>query len=171
MYLYRSEAVLAARMKNIKAFRTSKGPGGKWLLHPEDMDPVLEYAILFAEQNRSFVHHAEYAGNGKAILVVTCLLEEITEAIPNMFTVQPLVAEAWEKQGPKVATGEPREQRAPTEPRKPGAVKTVWDTCSANPTLSRKELVALCVTAGVNPSTASVQVSAWSKVHGGQNSA
>ena len=144
------------------------------MLARTETNKVHDYALMYAK-GKDWVHHVESNGgdSAHAEIIVTCPMDEIPEEIPDVFSVAPLYPEIWEKQKPfdpnaapivprvaRVATGE---GSAPSEPRRPGAVKTVWDTCNSMPDAARKEKIAACIALGINPSTASVQIGAWSK--------
>lgn len=51
----------------------------------------------------------------------------------------------------------------PKKPRQKGSVKLVWDVCEANKDLSRKDVINICVSMGINFYTARTQYQAWFK--------
>lgn len=104
------------------------------------------------------------------------------------FIIEPLTTDLWEPDPPMPAKGQDdparhekwREHRAaskaakavaaggePTPPRERSTadspVKRVWAICDANPDKPRAEVVNLCVSEGINKSTAGTQYSHWKR--------
>jgi len=168
-YLYRDHAARAAKSKSWPGFITFFDRKVSQWYNREVATPFPPE--LLAWEKTDFVHHVEWttesyhqdftgeklnAGNLHPCLVVTCRREEITEAIPEGYVIQPITRELWyEIKGSAQSPG----LRAKSEIESP--VKVVWRLADEMKSADRKTVIAACVEAGVNKSTASTQYYKW----------
>jgi hypothetical protein len=181
VYFARSGAAKAALARDITAFETyqpvPKADPNAWCYAEREPGPGTDYALLYAA-DKDWVHHCEVTEKKVPVLVVTVTKAELPNDIPKLFVVQPITPSLWTDPDAKstrkhIATGAAVERRhaepgtngqqVPKPPRKAGAVSMVWDICANMAGAPRKEVIAACVAQGINPSTASVQYSAWAK--------
>lgn len=189
-HLYRKQAVEAAHKAGYVGFRTKFDTSTemwKALYSDKDLSPAHEYA-----QRCEFVHHAEVEfrdGRKVGVLVVTITLEELhlehgtvnqdtsgthwftpgmAQGGPN-YIVEPLTLDLWEPDPPTgtlgtvkrsvtSATSAIRERSTAESPVK--LVHRLADEMRGQP---RKDVIAACVAAGVNKSTANTQFYHWQK--------
>lgn len=161
-YMSRSSAAKAAA-KKWKYFTTYFDKQMQAWYNREVTLPLPEKAEAFAKYD--FVHHVEWTltTEGKLIpcLVVSCRRNEITEEIPAEFDVQPLTRDLW---WDVTETTKGNGMRAKSEIESP--VKVVWRIAEEMKGQPRAAVIAACVEAGVNKSTAATQYYKWSKQGG-----
>ena len=185
-FVYRKQAVEFARKSGYTGFRTVLTADDMWAARYSDKDPspAEQYAAT-----HDFVHHAEVEGK-VGVLVVTVTLDELhlehgsirqPPGGPVWFTpgmsqdapdyiVEPLTPSLWQpdplpgtKSSPVQGSGGPRERSAADSP-----VKRVWAIADEMIGQPRKDVIAACVAAGVNKSTANTQYYHWSKKNAAQ---
>lgn len=173
-FIFRSQCVKHALKAGFKNFRTTRNLDGLWVAHYEPGDcPAAEWAT-----GRDFVSHVETKwvdGVRTGVVVVRITKEEVNdlgddEKIPAEFQVEPINAELW---------GQDPTKHSPTRPRRDGAVsahraksdvespvKVVWRIAGEMQGKPRAEIIAACVEAGVNNSTANTQYYKYCKAQG-----
>ncbi|QJD54359.1 hypothetical protein [Aminobacter phage Erebus] len=174
-YLSRSQAARAAQKAGLTNFRTmidpTHRPHWKFASMP-GVSPAADWA-----KGKDFVNHVEsaYIDGGRlegiqGVLVITCRLDEIEgENIPSEFIIEPITPSLFNPDTANENRGDKRvsAQRDPSAPRAKSDVenpsKLVWEMASNMPGSTRQEVVAACVAAGVNASTASTQFYRWQK--------
>lgn len=172
----RSQAARQAKRDGVKVFETMRDPTHRqywrYLARNLHANPAAEWA-----KGKDYVAWTEvrHIDGGRepgyqGVLVITCTLEELPEAIPAEFHVEPITPELFDtasKGGLSSTTGgapaSPRAsyQRAKSDVESP--VKIVWSTADSMPGASRNEIVEACVAKGVNKSTAQTQYYKWTK--------
>lgn len=110
---------------------------------------------------REGVHHVEWAlinSNLTPCIVTYCHPATFAEMwdVPEGWVVEPLDASKW-------ATPAQQYQRPKSEVASP--VKVVWALASTMIGASRAEVIAACIAAGVNKSTAATQYYKWGKAN------
>lgn len=169
IYATRSQVGRYARRQGITSFMSVRVPNRGWKLFEMhgDVSAALEYA-----KGKDFVaqvecHHIDEGRQPgtRPVLVVTCLRDELPADIP--FDVEPVTPSLWEQGAAdnfdhrarsKASAG----QRAKSDVESP--TKLVWKIADEMVDAPKKDVVAACVAAGVNASTASTQYYRWSKV-------
>lgn len=176
-YLTRRAAALAALRAGVVNFQTRLDPLNRpaWKFTTmTGTSPAKEWA-----KGKDFVHHVESDWNDQGrqpgytgVLVVSCTLEEITlaehaEIKALGFRIEPLTPELFGLKGstsPRARSTSTTGSRAKSEAESP--VKVVWRTADEMKGKPRAEIVAACVAAGVNKSTAMTQFYKWQKAQG-----
>lgn len=177
-YLSRRSAALAALRAGVANFQTRLDPLNRphWKFNAMPGPcPAKEWA-----EGKDFVHHVESDWNEEGrlpgytgVLVVSCTLNEISPAehaeIKALgFRIEPLTPELFGKgEGSLTARRSASStggQRAKSEAESP--VKVVWRIAEEMKGQDRKAIVAACVAAGVNQSTAMTQFYKWQKSQG-----
>lgn len=175
-YLARSSAAIAAKRKWPGAFMTWFDSKVSAWYSKEIMKPLSEDALAWEKQD--FVHHVEWTTGyeherftGEKLefpqqlytcLVVSCRREEITETIPDGYLLQPLTRDLWRDVND---TTRPAGTRAKSDIESP--VKVVWRLAEEMKGADRKAVIAACVEAGVNKSTAATQYYKWQQTQKG----
>lgn len=153
-YLTRTAAVAAARKTGATSYMTTFDRHvNAWYVRGVDLALPAEALALEA---LPFVHHVEWAlvnSNLTPCAVVTCALANVTD-IPAGVHVEPINTEVW-------ATPAATYQRPKSSVASP--VKFVWATADAMKGATRAEVIAACVAAGVDKSTAATQFYKWGK--------
>lgn len=169
-YLSRSSAAIAAQRKWPGAFMTWFDSKVSAWYNKEIMKTLPDEALAW--EKTDFVHHVEWTTGyeherltGEKVepssalypcLVVSCRRDEITETIPDGYLMQPLSRELWRDISDSTHTPG---TRARSEIESP--VKVVWRIAEEMKGADRKSVIAACVEAGVNKSTASTQYYKW----------
>lgn len=73
---------------------------------------------------------------------------------------------ALKKYGKAEVPAEKEEPKKAVATKSTGSVAKVWEICSANAQMTRKEIIAKCIEAGVNAGTAATQFAKWKKAQG-----
>lgn len=177
-YMSRSQAARAAKKNhNWVGFMTYFDRTVQVWYNREVQLPIPD-AVLTLEK-LDFVHHIEWTTGyhhknmtGEDItkpeelslcVVVNCRRDEIkSEEIPNGFLIQPLTRDLWQDVS---ETTHGNGLRAKSEIESP--VKVVWRIADEMKGQDRKAVIAACIEAGVNKSTANTQYYKWSKAQEG----
>ncbi|AGC35749.1 hypothetical protein ACP46_gp64 [Rhizobium phage RHEph06] len=167
-YATRGQVARFAKRQNIHSFWSVNMPGFGWKLveMPGDDQLARDYAAA-----QDFVSHVEiqHIDEGRkpgyeGVLIVTCLKSELPEGIP--FRCEPITPSLWAEGAADNFEHRARSStvagpRAKSDAESP--VKTVWRIADEMVGQDRKAVIAACVAAGVNPSTASTQYYKWNK--------
>lgn len=177
-YLSRSQAARAAkRNHNWVGFLTFFDQKMQVWYNREVQLPIPDAAL--ALEKFDFIHHVEWTSGyhhknmtGEDLedqdelvlcLVVNCRREEIKDdEIPKGFVIQPLTRDLWQDLS-EATRG--NGLRAKSEIESP--VKVVWRIADEMKGQDRKAVIAACIEAGVNKSTANTQYYKWSKAQEG----
>lgn len=178
-YLTRSQAAAGAKRASLTWFHTSsfpKTPQPYWKYHDMGQFPKPELADW--AKGKDYVHHIEVGFTKDAddqtkacgVMVVTCSLEDLPQedvfdAAEKGFRFEPITPSLWTQADPdtkSASTGGPREKSAIESP-----VKVVWRIADEMQGADRAAVIAACVEAGVNKSTASTQFYKWQKAQKG----
>ena len=169
-YATRSQVARVARRQGIEHFYSIRMPNGWRLVKQDRPSPDFAEALAYAK-SVDFVHHVEvqFIDEGKtpgtrSVLIATCLKDELPQSIP--FAVDPITPSLWAEGAAdnfehRARSSSSAGERAKSEVESP--TKLVWKIADEMVGASKKEVVAACVAAGVNPSTASTQHYRWSK--------
>lgn len=169
-YVTRSQAAKAAQRAGHPSFRTIRFPSHGWKY--EVFNGKCDEAHAYAK-TVDFVHHVEvdHIDEGRApgyrgVLIVTCLPEELPADLP--FAVEPITPELFadkairDSLGKGLTTGATG-VRAKSDIESP--TKVVWRIADEMKGEPKSAIVARCVEAGVNESTASTQFYKWRKAN------
>lgn len=170
VFFSRSNAAKDAMRRGIRSFETMEVPVGQgaWTWEQRRDGPGIEYALSYAE-DKDWVAWVELTELEIPILIVSCLIEEIEDIIPDLFGIRPITPELWEElpQGRRRTRGarllplsdKPEQERspAPSGERKPRAVGTkaiVRQVFLDLPGADRAEIIRESMARGVPEETA-----------------
>ena len=166
LYATRSAAARAAIKAGHKQFRT------RWMATGWKFSPMTlhELPIPYAD-GKDFVAWTEVASidegrtpGYQGVLVVSCFKDELPDDIPTDLLVEPQTPELWDGSkgsttgATKATSAGPRAKSDVESP-----TKLVWRMADEMVGADRKDVIAACVAAGVNKSTAQTQYYKWSK--------
>lgn len=166
VFFSRSIAAKDAMRRGIKSFETMEVPAGQgaWTWEARREGPGIEYALDYAA-GKDWIAWVELTELEVPILIITCLIEEIDEVIPELFGIRPITPELWDElpQGRRRARVKPliagdapaKPERAPKAPANPdqpratGAKAIVRQVFRDMPGASKAEIITECAVRGV----------------------
>lgn len=172
VFFSRSNAARDAMRRGIRSFETMEVPAGQgaWTYEIRRDGPGIEYALDYAK-GKDWIAWVELTELEVPLLIISCLIEEIDEVIPDLFGIRPITPELWEElpQGARrkrrarllpldqpeagEATPAPRPRRetpsGEPKPKAVGAKAIVREVFREMPGASKAEIITACVARGV----------------------
>jgi len=172
VFFSRSNAARDAMRRGIRAFETMEIPGAPdgWTWEARRDGPGIEYALEYAS-DKDWVAWVELTVLEVPLLIISCLIEEIPDVIPELFGIRPVTPELWQElpQGRRGRRGArllplsspsgenaapaPRPRRetpsGEARPKAVGAKAIVREIFRDMPGASKAEIIKACVERGV----------------------